>query len=192
MKRLILASQSDTRAKMLREIGYDFEIIPSDYEEDMSMPLPAEELAKTLATGKAEAVAAKQQNAVIVAADTFVVHNDTFLGKPLETHKAKLMLHELSGTTHSLVTGFCVIDTESGQKVSGNSCCQVTLRELTDDEIDAYIRTKEPLVKAGGYDFTQKGKAIVESLSGDIYAAGGLPISKIVPILQKMDIPLPW
>lgn len=192
VQRLILASQSASRADLLRQIGYEFEVIPSDYEEDMTQPVPAAELAKILALGKAQDVAKKVSHAVIVAGDSFIEFDGKLQGKPHTADKAREVLHGLSGQTNTAYSGFAVIDTDTGRTVNEVRSCKVTFRELTDEEIEAYVATGEPLNKGGAYAMTLRGAALVDRVEGDIYAVAGLPLGRLAKVLQDFGIPLPW
>lgn len=192
MKRLILASQSPTRAHLLRQIGYDFEVIPSDYEEDMTLDLPPADLIKLLARGKAEVVASAQNNAVVLGADSFIVFKGQYIGKPLTKERAVEVLTMLSGQTHEAWTGFALVDTVTGKTTSEARSCRITFRHLSDDEIMRYVETEEPLEKAGSYTAMLKGAAFIERYDGDYYAVLGLPISSVVVALREFGIPLPW
>ena len=118
MRKIILASGSPTRKAMFAEAGLNFEVCPSSYEEDMFLKLSPKELAKSLSRGKAEAVANKYAQGIIVGADTFVIFQNQILGKPHTPYRAKEMLKMLSGNQHSVITGFTVIDVEYNKIVS--------------------------------------------------------------------------
>lgn len=192
MKTLILASQSPARAALLEQIGYKFTVMPSEYDEDMTLDMPAEDLIKLLAKGKADDVASKVTDSVIVAADSFIVINGTPIGKPHTPERAKEVLGMLRGTTNTAWTGFCVIDQQTGAIVNEARSCKVTFRDMTDEEIDKYVRTEEPLEKGGAYAAMLKGGAFVDHCEGDWYAAIGLPLSRLTVVLDEFGIPLPW
>ncbi len=192
MKKLILASQSPARARLLKQIGYEFDVIPSDYSEDMKLDLLPQELSKELAEGKAKAVAAKLEDGVVVAADSFIVFEGECIGKPHTKENATKLLQRLSGKTNEALTGMCVIDVLSGRKVIIVSSAKVKFRHLSEQEIHAYVATGEPLKKGGGYAATMKGGAFVEHVEGDLYAIVGLPLSRLSVILEDFGIPLPW
>ncbi len=115
MRRIILASQSQWRKTILEKLGLQFEVVVSDYEEDMTLKLPPHTLALTLARGKAEAVAKKHPDALVIAADTFVIFRDELMGKPGTPDRAMEMLTKLSGKWHEIVTGFVILDGETGR-----------------------------------------------------------------------------
>lgn len=111
MRRIILASTSPRRKELLAQTGLLFETVSSNYEEDMTLPLPPDELVKFLSKGKAESVAQNYSDAIIIGGDTFIFFNGNVLGKPYTPIRAKEMLKMLSGKEHSVFSGFTVIDT---------------------------------------------------------------------------------
>ncbi len=185
MKRIILASTSPRRKELMEKSGLPFEIATGGYEEDMSLPLSPKRLAKHLSQGKARAVAPGFSNAIIIAADTFIVYQDRLLGKPHTTVKAREMLSLLSGKAHSVITGFTIIDTASGKTVSRTEETRVYFRKLDKTDIARYIRTKEPLDKAGAYAIQGLGAVFVKKIEGDYCNVMGFPLCAIVEILKR-------
>lgn len=118
MKKLILASQSPGRKQVLEEEGFIFEIIPSNYEEDMSISLDPKELVLRLSLGKARDVAKNSPDAIIIGADTVGVYNGKILGKPHTKENAKEMLLVMNNDVHSMITGLSIIDTASGKEIN--------------------------------------------------------------------------
>src|SRR3989344_8557843 len=165
-KKIILASSSPRRAELMKSIGVPFEVLPSGYEEDMALPLAPDQLAKHLAIGKAEAVAKFSRNAIVIAADTFVVFSGKIMGKPQTKERAREMLSMLSGNAHSVITGLAIIDTDSGRIFSETVETKVRFRQLSNSEIDNYIATGEPLDKAGAYGIQGLAQSFVESIDG--------------------------
>jgi len=187
-KKLILASASPTRKKILLETGLAFDVIPSDYEENMTLPLPPKELAIHLSKGKAAAVASKNPDAVVIGADTFVVYNGVLIGKPHTPSKAIETLQMLSGKVHTIVTGFTIIHKESGRSVEEAVETKVYFKKLTLQEIEEYVETGESLDNAGAYAILENGKAFVEKVEGDYLNIAGLPVSAVLGALQKFGI----
>ena len=132
MRRIVLASASPRRKQLLEQIGLRFEVEPSDYEEDIAPGSEPHEMAKKLSLGKARAAARKHRKALIIAADTFVVFGDRILGKPHTNAEAREMLRALNGQAHSVITGFTILDTETGKVVS-----QVGGNQGSHEEADA-------------------------------------------------------
>jgi len=188
MRKLILASASATRKKLLTDAGYNFEIAPSDYEEDMSLPLPPGELAMYLSRGKAESVAKNYNGEIVIGADTFIVYQDKILGKPHTPAKAKEMLNILSGKQHSVVTGFTIIDKENDKTISRVVETKVFFRDLSEKEIADYIATGEPLNKAGAYAILELGGNFIKEIIGSRTSIAGLPMEEVVATLKEFGI----
>ena len=188
MKKIILASASPRRKEILGTTGLKFDICVSDYEEDLSMKKEPRALARFLSRKKAEEVANKYKNAIIIAADTFIVFKDELLGKPHTTKEATRMLTMLNGKAHSVITGFTVLDTGSNKKVSRSIETKVYFRRLTPKEIKAYVSTKEPLDKAGAYAIQGLGALFVEKIEGDYLNVVGLPLAALSETLKGFGV----
>lgn len=187
-KTIILASASPRRRELLKKLGLHFKVEPSNYEERLYPGLPPHELAKSLSLEKARAVARNHKNALVIAADTFIVFEGRVLGKPGTEAEACQMLEKLSGKSHTVITGFTIIDTESGRTVSKAVETAVHLKKLTSDEIDTYVKTKEPLDKAGGYAIQELGAVIVDRIEGDYFNIIGLPLSALADSLKEFGV----
>lgn len=183
---MILASQSPRRIELMREAGFDTRVIPANIDETA---LPDEgpfDLVERLARAKAAAVAKEhaKEGEPVVAADTIVALDGELLGKPTDEADARRMLHALSGKTHQVATGVCIV--LDGSAESFVDITDVTFYELTHDEIDAYVATGEPMDKAGAYGIQgQHGRMLVEKIDGDFYNVVGLPIAKVVRALSR-------
>ncbi len=188
MKKIILASASPRRKELLERIGLRFEVEPSNYEEDMNSGLEPHELTQKISLEKAEAVASKCKDAIVIAADTFVVFGGQILGKPHTEEDARKMLETISGNSHSVITGFSIIDTGKNKTLSKSVETKVYIRKLTMAEIDAYVKSKEPLDKAGAYAIQGLGAVIVERIEGDYFNVVGLPLSALVEALKEFGI----
>lgn len=185
MRKIILASTSPRRKELLEKVGLIFDVIPSNYEEDMTLPLPPDELVKFLSKGKAENVAQNYDNALIIGADTIVYLNGHVLGKPHTPERAKEMLKMLSGNEHSVFTGFTVIDTKGKKIISEAIEEKIKFRDLSDKEIDEYIATKEPLTRAGAYAIQTVGKTFIKNPVGDYDGIVGLPVDSLIKVLKS-------
>ncbi len=185
---IILASASTRRKELLEMTGLQFKIDPGDYMEDMNLKLSPHELAKFLSMEKAKSVAGRYDNAIIIAADTFVIIKGRILGKPHTEEEARKMLELLGGATHSVITGFTVLDTKTGKKISKSVETRVTFKELTEKEIDAYVKTKEPMGKAGAYAIQGLGSIIVKRIEGDYFNVIGLPLCPLAECLKEFGI----
>lgn len=188
MKKLILASTSLRRKELLAEAGFQFEVIPSDYEEDMTLSMSPKELVVYLGKEKARAVAEKNRDAVVIGADTFIVFKNQVLGKPHTPEKAKETLRRLSGNKHVVMTGFSIMCKDKTQEESRAIETEVYFKQLTDKEIDDYISTGEPLDRAGAYAIQGLGKVLVDKIEGDYTNIVGFPIQDITDVLKEFEI----
>ena len=183
-RKIILASKSPRRKELLSEFIRDFEIIPDNSDEVVDNSLPPEEAVRRIAAKKAENVAKKiDGSALIIAADTVVFIDGVIMGKPTDEKNAKEMLRSLSGREHHVCTGIAVIDTESGKTASDFERTAVHFKHLSDDEIDRYIKTGEPMDKAGAYGIQNIGALFVEGIKGDYFNVVGLPLCKLSQLL---------
>ena len=188
MKSIILASTSPRRKELMEKLGLKFQTVSSDYKEDMSLKLKPLTLAKVLSAGKASAVAKKFPKHLIIAADTFVVLGETLLGKPRTEKEATRMLREISGKIVSVITGFTIIDTAAKKKISKAIKTKVYIKNLSDEEIAAYVKSKEPLDKAGAFGIQGLGSVIVERICGDFFNIMGLPLYSLSESLRKFGV----
>ena len=188
MKKIILASASPRRKELLEKIGLKFEVEPGDCQEIVDKDLEPREMVRKLSREKAEAVARKHRNVVVIAADTVVLMGDKILGKPHNQAEAKKMLRSLSGKSHVVITGFTIIDTAKRRILSKAVETKVYIRELNPEEIDCYVKSGEPLDKAGGYGIQGLGSVIVEEIEGDYFNVVGLPLSVLSESLKEFGI----
>ena len=172
----------------MKIIGLKFKVEPSNCQENLSLDLEPQELAKSLSLEKARLVAQKHKNALVIAADTFIVFENKILGKPNTKTEAKDMLEILNGKRHLVITGFTVIDTDTGKAISKAVETKVYLKKLSPDEIDAYVKSEEPLDKAGAYAIQGLGSVIVEKIEGDYFNVIGLPLSALAESLKEFDV----
>lgn len=188
MRKIILASTSSARKETFSKVRLPFEVQASNYEEDMSLEMPPEQLVEYLSAGKAKAVAEENSNAIVIAADTFVVYGNQRLGKPKTAERAKEMLEMLSGKEHEIVTGVTIIDTESGKSRTFHGSTKVFMKKLSPETIDAYIKTGEPLDKAGAYALQEIGAMLIEKIEGDFFNAVGLPLERLMEELKDFGV----
>ena len=184
---MILASQSPRRIELLREAGFAFTVEPADIDE---APLPGEnpfQLVERLARAKCAAVAGERAalGETVLAADTIVALDGEFLGKPADEADARRMLRELSGRTHQVATGVCIMrGPADAAPTAFVDVTDVTFFELNAAEIEAYVASGEPLDKAGAYGIQGTGgRLLVRSIHGDFYNVVGLPIARVVRAL---------
>ncbi len=185
---IILASASPRRKELLTLMGLKFRVNVSDYEEDLGIKLKPHELAKYLSLEKARAVAGKYKDALIIAADTFIVFKGKLLGKPHTEKEAMRMLTLLNGKSHSVITGYTVLDTNTGKKSSCSVETTVWFRNMAASELRAYVKTGEPLDKAGAYAIQGIGSLIVKKIEGDYFNVIGLPVASLAVTLKKFGI----
>jgi len=187
MKRIILASQSKGRKSLMERSGLPFEIIVSEYEEDHDLSTNPQELVKQLALGKAKDVAKKVKDAIVIGADTMILHNNQMMGKPKTRKEAYEQIKTLCGNTHTLISGLAVIDT-NGKQETDVAKTEVTFRELNDEEINAYLDKIEYKRLAGSYEISGKTMLFIEEIKGSYSNVVGLPINKLARILKTMGI----
>lgn len=187
-RKIVLASKSPRRKQLLAQLGLKFEIRESGYEEDMRAKKNPRELAKFLALKKAEDVARYYKDAIIISADTFIVFEDKFIGKPKNKKDAMQILKMFSGKWNTVVTGFALIDTKSKKIINGYATGGNKFIKLNDKIIKQYIATGEPMDKAGAYNANEKGGSLIEAYTGDYFAMVGLPLNKIYLALKKLGV----
>ena len=183
-KSLILASNSPRRQQLMRDAGFEFTVKVKDTNEDFSKTMPAQEVPAFLARKKAEAFRKELQNEIILTADTIVVIENEILNKPKDASEASEMLRKLSGRQHQVITGVCLMTTENTETFIDTA--EVFFRELTDFEIDYYIKTCRPFDKAGAYgvqDFI--GMVGISRMEGSYFTVMGLPVHKVYEALSK-------
>jgi septum formation protein len=188
MKKIILASASPRRKEILRITGLKFAVCKSDYEENLNLSLRPRELARFLSRKKAESVSHKYKNAIIIAADTFIVLKNRLLGKPHREKEAAKMLRMLNGKSHSVITGFTIMDTGCNKIVSRSVETKVYFKKLSGEDINEYVRSKEPLDKAGAYAVQGLGAVFIDKIDGDFFNIMGLPLSALTDNLKKFGV----
>lgn len=189
MRRIILASASPRRKELLKQlIGDNFIVYPSSYEEPPKPDLDPEELLIRHSIEKARDVAKHFDSGLIISADTSVIYNGEVLGKPGSPENAEEMLKNLSGKKFRVVTGLTVMDLDSAQEISEFESTDVWMSEMTEGQISAYIRTGEPLDKAGAFAAQGKGAVLVERVEGDFFNAVGLPLFRLGKILERLGV----
>ena len=174
---IVLSSASPRRAQLLRMLGLEFTVKPSSKEETAIEGVSPEEMVMALARSKAA-----DEGDVVISADTIVYYDGRVFGKPKNENDAFDMLRTLSGNTHAVYTGICVNGKCDYEKTL------VTFRELSDDEIWSYIKSGEPMDKAGAYGAQGKGALLIEKINGDFFNVMGLPISKLSLMLKEVGV----
>ena len=185
-KRLILASGSPRRRELLSKMGYTFETCSPDVDEHVEGK--AEEIVRILAVRKAHAAAEHIQNGVIIASDTLVSLDTKPLGKPQDALDARRMLHALSNRSHDVFTGVCILDTETNQEEVRVVRTGVHFRALSDSEIDEYVKTGEPMDKAGAYAIQGGAGRFVDFLDGAFDNVMGFPTDDVREMLSHFGL----
>lgn len=202
--RLVLASSSPRRRELIKFLRVPFEITSSELEEVIDQKLPPDQLVTSLARQKAADVmerirrgtipgisaAGGAHRTIVLGADTIVVLDGKYLGKPSDRADAVSMLEALSGRCHEVYTGVVLLIHESNRdaELVGTEISRVFFRPLSDAEIQAYVATEEPMDKAGSYALQGTGSAFVERVDGCVTNIIGLPIPKVVSLLREAGV----
>jgi len=175
--RLILASGSPRRKQLLETLNIPFEIIVSDINETIDLNLDLNKEIERLSYNKANSVFMSNKDGVVIGSDTIVTINNKVLGKPKNTQEAKDMLRLLSNNKHTVITAVTIINEHKVDTFSISS--DVYFYDLNEQEIDDYVRTGEPMDKAGAYAIQGVGSRFIKKIDGDYYAIMGLPIGEV-------------
>ncbi|AGT32956.1 septum formation protein Maf [Geobacillus genomosp. 3] len=186
--RFVLASRSPRRKQLLEMTGWPFDVQESQADETIAPGTPPEEAVQMLARRKVEAVVPCASDAYVLGADTIVVHDGRLLGKPRTAGEAFETLRLLSGRTHDVWTGVAIA-TPHGETVSFAEKTAVTFWPLSDEEIETYIATGEPMDKAGAYGIQGRAALFVKRIEGDYFTVVGLPLSRTVRELRRLGWP---
>ncbi len=181
--KIVLASSSPRRKELLETAGIDFEIDVQGVDEIPLGNTPEEKVC-SIAEQKCTPVATRRADDCVIGADTVVCVDGEILGKPVDEADAKAMLRRLSGREHAVYTGVCIIKGEKKTVFSEET--KVRFFDLTEDEISAYVKSGEPMDKAGAYGIQGLGCTLVEGICGDYFNVVGLPVAKTVRAIKKM------
>ncbi|MCI6858725.1 MAG: Maf family protein [Eubacterium sp.] len=187
--KIILASGSPRRRELLSRTGFDFTVQVSNADENVEEEVP-EKLVEELAQRKAKAVFDLQkEDCLVIGADTIVVKDGKTLGKPKDKEEAVEMLLSISGRTHQVYTGVALFMLREGKCVAQkvfHECTEVEMTEMTEQEIRAYVKSGEPLDKAGAYGIQGKAAVFIRGIRGDYYNVVGLPVCRVYHEMQDM------
>jgi septum formation protein len=192
MAKIILASASRRREDLLAQVGVQCEVVPSEIDENIDAQDPGV-LVETLSSAKAEDVAGRQEgDFVVIGADTVVVKEGNVYGKPSNEEEARQMLSSLQGDRHEVYTGVTLISVSEGEGLIDTFHVRtiVDMMPMTEAQIDAYIKSGEPMDKAGGYGIQGRGAAYIRDVAGDFFNVVGLPISTVLSRLENMGVNL--
>ena len=185
-ERLLLASASPRRKEILENLGFEFEILPSDVDESEVPWSDPVESVKLLAEIKAIDAQKTRPRKTIIAADTIVLCEDRVMGKPASPEDAAEMLGTLSGRMHEVVTGIALIKLPNTRIIEAEST-KVFFRKLSPGEISRYISTREPFDKAGAYAIQGYASAFIDRIEGDYFNVVGLPVARLFSMLRKLE-----
>lgn len=186
--RIILASRSPRRQQLLKELGLNFDIVIKEYSETYPENLRGEEIAKFVAQQKAVLFKKEiSENEIVIAADTIVWCNSRVFGKPKDNEDAQRMLREISGNTHEVITGVCILSSFNEKVFSVST--KVTFDLLSEEEINYYIKEFKPFDKAGAYGIQEWiGIAACSHIEGSYFNVVGLPVQRLYKELQSFLI----
>lgn len=186
--RIVLASASVRRQELLKRLYNRFNIIVSDFdEESVIYDGNPSEYVKKLSYGKAVSVSERlEEQAIVIGADTIVVQDNEILLKPKDEKDAKRMLSKLSGNTHYVYSGITVVNTYNGKIACEAEVTEVKFSDLSENEIDNYIMTREPMDKSGAYGIQGYGGIFIEKINGCYYNVVGLPLNKLKKMLKQV------
>lgn len=188
-KEIILASRSPRRKKLLEQLGFEFQVIPSKFDEDSVFNEDPSVYVQEIAKGKVQEIAKSVEgNFIIIGSDTTVYFDGKYLNKPQDENEAFEMLSKMSGKEHFVWSGIVLLDTENNRLISEAVSTKVKFREIEVDEIKAYIKSGSPMDKAGSYGIQDDfGSVFVESIEGDFYNVVGLPLEKLYQMFKKLN-----
>ncbi len=188
MQNLILASSSPRRKELLENLRLTFTISSSEVDESFDPALSPEDVVMDLAERKAQVIFKENPDSYVIGSDTIVVADGQVLGKPVDNAEARGMLKKLSGNKHEVFTGVSILSPNGTARFYERT--EVWFWELTDEEIDSYVQSGEPLDKAGAYGIQQLGSMLVKKINGDYFAVVGLPVSSTYRELKRLGYQL--
>lgn len=188
MKRIILASASKRRSKILTECGIPHEVVVTGVEEKMDEDKELYNIVIDNASRKVDSLADKERNAVIIGADTLVMHDEDILGKPSGENAARKMLKKFSGQSIDVYTGLCVVDTQEDKKACGYEKSSLVVASLSDEEIEKYFKLLGPYDKAGGFSIEGVGSLIFDNIRGSYFNILGLPMMKLAGLFREVAL----
>lgn len=190
MRAIVLASASTGRSELLRRTGLAFIVDPSNCDETTDASTPGEHV-RMLALRKARTVADRHPDALVIGADSVIELDGAILGKPDSPAGAEQMLARLAAQFHRLVTGIAVVDSADGRYYCGVETTLVHIRQLSAEQIRAYVASGEPMGKSGSYDIQGLGATIIDRIEGDFSNVVGLPMAHLARALESFGVRLP-
>jgi septum formation protein len=187
MEKLLLASGSPRRAEILRAVGWSFETLATNIDETLAHGESAEQLVERLALEKAKAAVGLRSSVLVLGADTTVVVDSEILGKPQDDEDARRMLRLLSGRWHDVVTGVALVRSGGvSRRAVAHERTQVRFGQMSDAEIDWYVRSGEPMDKAGAYAVQGRAALFIEEIKGDYWNVVGLPVRLVYKLASEI------
>jgi septum formation protein len=183
---LVLASASPRRAEILRAVGWPFEVAAANVDESARSGEDVSEYVERLACEKAEAVAEGRASGLVLGADTVVAVGDQVLGKPADMEDARRMLRLLSGRWHEVLTGVALVRSETKEVLVAHERTRVRFAAMTEEEIDWYVSTNEPVDKAGAYAVQGRAALFIEEIEGDYRNIMGLPVRLVYKLMEEI------
>jgi septum formation protein len=185
---LVLASTSSARRGLLSALGLTFEAVAPDFEEHLDPAVPPGRLVEALSLGKAQSVAKRHPDAIVIGSDQICTFGGEIWGKPKDRADAAAKLAQLAGRTHTIVTGLAVL--APGFEHVEHELSHLTVFPLSDAEQQAYLDTDEWVGCAGGYRIESRGLALFSDIQGDLHTIRGLPVTRLLRVLRALKQPL--
>ena len=185
--KIILASQSPRRAKILRMIGVNFKVVPSKIIEKINPKIGQNEVAINISKAKAETISHKYPKDLIIGADTIIVLNEEIFGKPKNKNESKKMLKALSGNCHEVITGVTIINEKLGIVKTFSEKTKVFVQKIPTKQIEFYVNNYNTLDKAGSYGIQEWFSVWIKKINGCYYNVMGLPVSKLYRYLIETE-----
>jgi septum formation protein len=184
--KIILASKSERRRKLLEDAGYEVTVVePEASEEIPKGERDPHKITILLARRKAESVRKKVKRGIILGADTVTFYNGEVIGKPTDESDAVRILKKLSGTTHSVITGICIIDARTGKTVCGSAQTTVVMRNVSEEDILRYVKSGKYAGACGAYKLQEEDDPFVEEIRGSYTNVVGLPLELLTDMLAQ-------
>jgi septum formation protein len=187
-RRVVLASASPARLRLLRDAGLDPEVVVSDVDESATQAPDAWQLVEALAVAKAKTVASHAGDALVIGCDSMLMLDGETLGKPADAAEATARWHRMRGRTGSLLTGHCVVDATNGRAEQGVADAVVQFAEVTDAEIEAYVGSGEPLGVAGAFTLDGRSAPFIERIDGHPSTVIGLSLPLLRELLARLGV----
>lgn len=188
MKRIVLASASERRSRILSDCGMEHDIVISDVDEIMDGTLHISDIVKVNAEKKVEAIKDRCLNSIVIGADTLVAHGNDIIGKPSDADEARSILEKFSGSTVEVYTGICVLDVDTVRKVIGSDKSIIYVDTIDNDNIELLFRLLGPYDKAGGFSIEGVGSMLFDNIEGSYFNILGLSMMKLKKMFKDIDL----